>query len=96
MARETVKLPLIRRDTRRTCQFRNQRFLMKSRSLQSSEGLKTATVCLKIRAASSEILFARPLGGLSDGQVQFDLNPKRESLMEVETGERQDRAHQRR
>ena len=40
MARETVKLPLIRRDTRRTYQFRNQRFLMNYLSLRSSDGLE--------------------------------------------------------
>lgn len=53
MARDAVKLVLIRRDRRRTRQFRNSQFQTESRKKPECFRNEAATYCLIVKAASS-------------------------------------------
>jgi hypothetical protein len=65
MARDAVKLELIRRDNRRTCKFRTQRFQKEAGKI----GNEAATYCLIVGAASS-ILHCLLIGGTDNEQNQ--------------------------
>jgi hypothetical protein len=64
MAREPVKLALIRRDTRRTRQFRFQRSRNKPDKKPEFIGSKAATYCLIDKAASPVFEMFVPKPGL--------------------------------
>lgn len=55
MAREAVKLPVIRRNRRRSRHFRQRRFQTESRKQPEQSSLYSATVCLIVGAASSTL-----------------------------------------
>lgn len=65
MAREAVKLALIRRDNRRTCKFRTQRFQKEAGKI----GNEAATYCLIVGAASS-ILHCLSIGSTDNERSQ--------------------------